>query len=80
MNKVFMCDHVIFETIKTFEFKDIWIIIEKHYKRCDCSYCQKLKFPIELWFPKSKSKHAWHTLAIKLFNIKLYFRLSGIGK
>lgn len=50
-----------------------WILLERHVRRCECSYCEK-KDGIGFMFPEDKSRNSWRILYFRTKMKAFYLR------
>jgi hypothetical protein len=50
------------------------LLVERHSRKCGCSYCQRIKWPVALWLPEDRSWNSWRVIPIRLMRTKWYIR------
>ena len=48
------------------------VLVERHVGKCDCSYCQKCRWPVALWLPENRSWNSWRVVAFRVIRSRWY--------
>jgi hypothetical protein len=57
-----------------------WILLERHHRKCKCSYCRQSDHWYGLKMPECKKPNAWKIFSWSTINWRWYFRWTGKRK
>lgn len=50
------------------------LFVEQHVGKCNCSYCQRCKWPVALWLPSNMGWNSWRVIAFRAWGSRWYVR------